>query len=164
MRQCRTELFRLELRDSYGVPAEQEPLQRFLNNEPFDLRGWFQDWYEFVQELATRGVATRRVRVVTVPHSDYQRWLFSLAELNVEAGENIRYLPRHLAGATPTDDWWLIDNELVAYPLFDHEGRAVGGVGVTTDPHIVSYCQSERERLWSIGTPYAEYARVMTHP
>jgi hypothetical protein len=135
-----------------------------LNNESFDLRGWFQDWYEFVQELAEQGVTTRRVRVVTVPHTDYHRWLFTLAALNVEAGENIRYLPRCDAGETPTDDWWLLDNEKVAYPLADQEGRAVGGVGVTTDPRIVAYCRAEKERLWSIATPYAEYARVMSRP
>jgi hypothetical protein len=146
------------------VPDESEPLQRFLNDEPFDLRGWFQDWYDFVQELSARGVTTSRVRVVTVPHTDYHRWLLSLAALNVEAGENIRYLPRHLAGDTPSDDWWLIDNELVAYPLSDVEGRAVGGVAVTTDRVIVSYCREIKDRLWSLGTPYAEYLQVTTHP
>ncbi|WP_245998049.1 DUF6879 family protein [Nocardia pseudobrasiliensis] len=158
LRQCRTDAFRLEVRDSYGVPAEQEPLQRFLKNEPFDTRGWFQDWYDFVRELTSRGVAMSRIRVVTVPHTDYQRWVLTVTALNVEAGEDIRYLPRNLAGDIPSDDWWLIDNERVAYTLSDHEGRAIGGVGVTTDPNILSYCRSERERLWSSGEPYSEYA------
>ncbi|MBO0879022.1 MAG: hypothetical protein J2P17_01285 [Mycobacterium sp.] len=164
LRQCQSEAFRLEVRDSYGVANEQEPLQRFLNNEPFNLRGWFQNWYDFVQEQAARGVATRRVRVVTVPHSDYHRWLLTLAALNVEAGEDIRYVPRHEAGKAPTDDWWLLDNEKVAYPLTDHHGRAVGGVGVTTDPRIVTYCRGERDRLWPLSTPYTEYAQVMSRP
>ncbi|MGV9680050.1 DUF6879 family protein [Nocardia sp. NPDC003482] len=164
LRQCQREAFRLEVRDSYGVPGEQEPMQRFLNNEPFDLRGWFQDWYDFVQEQSARGVTIRRVRVLTVPHTDYHDWLLTLAALNVEAGEDIRYLPRHDAGETPRDDWWLLDNETVAYPLADREGRAVGGVGVTTDPHIVAYCRTERDRLWSEATPYVEYARMMSRP
>ncbi|WP_324192722.1 DUF6879 family protein [Nocardia transvalensis] len=162
LRHCRDEAFRLETRDSYGVPSENEPLQRFLNKEPFDLRAWFQDWYDFVQELVARGVVVSRVRVVSVPHTDYQRWLFSLAALNVEAGEDIRYLPRRDAGEIPTDDWWLLDNERVAYPLSDEQGRAVGGVGVTADSHIVSYCREVRERLWRLATPYAEYAQVIS--
>ncbi|WP_370450401.1 DUF6879 family protein [Nocardia otitidiscaviarum] len=163
LRECRHEAFHLEVRDSYGVPSEDEPLQRFLNNEPFDLRAWFQDWYDFVQELTTRGVSVSRVRVVTVPHTDYQRWLLALTALNTEAGEDIRYLPRHLAGEVPPDDWWLIDNKTVVFNLSDKDGRAVGGSAVTADPKIVSYCRGVRDRLWSLATPYPEYTRVMSH-
>jgi hypothetical protein len=160
LRQCRTELFRLEVRDTYGVPSEDEPFQRFLNNEPFDYREWFQDWYDIVQELRARGVSVSRVRVVTVPHSDYQRWsLAEVAPLNIEAGEEIRYLNRHEAGSVSADDYWIIDNKRVAFTLADQDGRAVGRVAVTTDPRIVGFCRGEKERLWPLATPYAEYAR-----
>ncbi|MEV6558963.1 DUF6879 family protein [Nocardia sp. NPDC051756] len=159
MQECHREAFRLEVQDSYGVPGESEPLNRFLNNEPFDLRPWFQDWYDFVQETTARGVAVRRVRVVTVPHTDYHRWLLNLTALNVEAGEDIRYLPRRLAEELPSDDWWLLDNERVAFNLTDGEGRAVGGAATTNDPWIVDHCRSVRDRLWPLATPYSEYDR-----
>ncbi|WP_373889258.1 DUF6879 family protein [Nocardia sp. XZ_19_369] len=158
--ECRNEAFRLEVRDSYGVPGESEPFDRFLNNEPFDLRSWFQDWYDFVQETTARGVTLRRVRVVTVPHTDYHRWLLKLAALNVEAGEDIRYIPRHSAGEVPSDDWWIFDNERVAFNLADGEGRAVGGAAATKDPWIVSYCRSAKDRLWPLATPFDEYAHT----
>ncbi|WP_231951626.1 DUF6879 family protein [Nocardia terpenica] len=154
------EAFHLEVRDSYGVPSEDEPFQRFLNNEPFDYREWFRGWSGFVQELTARGVSFKRVRVITVPHSDYQRWSLVMAAFNVEAGEDIRYLPRHLAGDTPPDDWWLIDNKTVVFNLADKDGRSVGGSAVTTDHEIVSYCQSVRDRLWVLATPYPDYIRV----
>ncbi|GAB2699360.1 hypothetical protein GCM10027089_21670 [Nocardia thraciensis] len=102
--EARYEAFHLEVRDSYGVPAEDEPFQKFLNNEPFDYREWHRSWSDFVQEHTARGVSFKRVRVVTVPHSDYQRWCLNVAALNIEDGEDIRYLPRHQAGEAPPDD------------------------------------------------------------
>ncbi|MFC8530835.1 DUF6879 family protein [Nocardia sp. NPDC057227] len=65
-------------------------------------------------------------RVVTVPHTDYHRWLLSVTDSNTAAGEVIRYLPRHLAGEVPPDDWWLIDNERVVYNLVGADGKPAG--------------------------------------
>lgn len=109
-----------------------------------------------MRRLARRGVTVSRVRVITVPHSDYQRWLLSETVDNIEAGEDIRYLPRHLAGEVPTDDFCLFDNRTVAFNLIDREGGPAGAA-VTTDPNIANYCLSAKERLWELATPYAEY-------
>ncbi|PPJ03329.1 hypothetical protein C5E51_28065 [Nocardia nova] len=158
LRQCRTELFRVEVRDTYGVPSEDEPFQRFMNSEPFDYREWFRDWTELVQGLVSKGVSVRRVRVVTVPVVDYQRWsLTEIAPLNIEAGEDIRYLNRAEAGSVPADDYWIIDREIVAFTLSDPDGRAVGGSGVTTDPQILKLSLAEAQRLWSVAAPYGEF-------
>lgn len=98
-----------------------------------------------------------RIRVVTVPHTDYQRWLLSVTGSNVDAGEDIRYVPRHLAGEVPPDDWWLIDNERVVYNLWDEHGSQAEAVAATTDPRIIEYCQGVKQRLWELASPYAEY-------
>nr|WP_247609239.1 DUF6879 family protein [Nocardia veterana] len=95
--------------------------------------------------------------MVTEPHSDYQRWLLSVTEANIDAGEDIRYIPRHIAGEVPPDDWWLMDEQRVAYNLVDPDG-APAGIAVTTDPGIVEYCVRTRERLWKLAIPYTEYA------
>lgn len=160
LRQCRTELFRVEVRDTYGVPNEDEPFRRFMNGEPFDYREWFRGWAELVQVLVSKGASVRRVRVVTVPVVDYQRWLLTeITPLNVETGEDIRYLNRAEAGSVPADDYWIIDRETVAFTLSDSDGRAVGRSGVTTDPQILGLCLSEAQRLWSVATPYGEFVR-----
>ncbi|MEV6560224.1 DUF6879 family protein [Nocardia sp. NPDC051756] len=31
------------------------------------------------------------------------------------------------------------------------------GVAISTDPGLVAYCRSVRQRLWTLATPYAEY-------
>nr|WP_157573847.1 DUF6879 family protein [Nocardia jejuensis] len=144
------------------MPGESEPFQRFLNNEPFDLRAWFSDWAELVSDLGRHEVTVSRVRVITEPHTDYHRWLLSLAALNAEAGEAIRYLPRHLAGDVPSDDFWLLDDRRVAFTLSDRDGRSVGGVAVTMDTRIVDYCRGVRDHLWPQAIPLLEYERTIS--
>ncbi|MBF6300604.1 hypothetical protein IU459_24110 [Nocardia amamiensis] len=154
---ARKSAFHLEVRDSYAEPEESEPLRRFLNGEREPLSGYDKsDWLDLIATLTGRGITMSRVRVVTVPHSDYQRWLLSVTGSSVEAGEDIRYVSRHLAGKIPPDDWWLFDGARVAFNLVDAAGKPAGAA-VTTDPGIVANCMRMKERLWTLATPYAEY-------
>ncbi|MFI5779529.1 DUF6879 family protein [Nocardia sp. NPDC051570] len=153
--------FHMEVRDSYAVPEEAEPLRRFLAGESEEDDGYDNnDWIDLVTTLAARGVGMSRIRVVTVPHSDYQRWLLSVTGSSVDAGEDIRYVARDSVdrASIPTDDWWLFDDAIVAFNLTDHEARPVGP-GITTDPGVVGYCREARERLWKLAIPYEEYVR-----
>jgi hypothetical protein len=157
-REAKRSAFHLEVRDTYTVPNESEPLRRFIAGEPplNDPEEFWNSWGSLMKETTGRGVAVSRVRVVTVPLSDYQRWLLTETGDNIGAGEDIRYLPRHLAEDVPQDDFWLFDDELVGFNLVDANGRPAGAA-VTTDPGIVSYCQRAKESLWSLATPFAEF-------
>ena len=99
--------FHLELKDSYYVPEESGPFTLFLEGEPDDF-AWHQPWLKIVREAAGAGKSMTRVRVVTVPHTDYVRWGLTVAPLNIGAGEDIRWLPRHQAADIdfPADDYW----------------------------------------------------------
>ena len=50
--------------------------------------------------------------MVIVPHSNYVRWSLTVARLNTEAGEDIRYLARDKAREPelPDEDFWLLDS------------------------------------------------------
>jgi hypothetical protein len=146
----------MEVRDTYAVPAESEPLRLFLNSEPPIDEPDDDPWDNLIRDITALGVTVSRIRVVTVPHSDYQRWLLSVTHESIELGEDIRYLPRHLAGEVPTDDWWLFDDERVAFNLVDDSGRPAG-TALTVDPNITAYCRGVRERLWPLAVPYADY-------
>ncbi|WP_433654006.1 DUF6879 family protein [Nocardia sp. CA-128927] len=161
---ARVSAFHMEVRDTYAEPEESEPLRRFINGEPEPSDGYDKDdWIDLVEKMTGRGVTMSRVRVVTVPHSDYQRWLLSVAGSSVAAGEDIRYLPRHLVGPedVPSDDWWLLDGQQVAFNLVDRDGRPAGAA-VTTDPEIIGYCERVKDRLWQLATRYREYASGST--
>ncbi|MBF6076136.1 hypothetical protein IU498_16060 [Nocardia beijingensis] len=156
LRTCKREAFHLEVLDSYAEPNEHEPFRRFLADEPDDY-AWFQPWAELVEETTSRGVAVTRVRIVTEPHSDYTRFALAVAALNVRAGEDIRYLPRHHAGEVPSDDYWLLDDETVVFSAFGESGGWSGAA--TTDPHIAAYCRGLRARFWPLATPFPEYVK-----
>ncbi|MEW1741245.1 DUF6879 family protein [Nocardia beijingensis] len=154
LRTCKREAFHLEVLDTYAEPNEHEPFRRFLADEPDDY-AWFQPWTELIQETTSRGVAVTRVRIVTEPHTDYTRFALAVAALNVRAGEDIRYLPRHHAGEVPSDDYWLLDDETVVFSAFGESGGWSGAA--TTDRHIAAYCRGLRARFWPLATPFPEY-------
>lgn len=154
LRTCKREAFHLEVLDSYAEPGESEPFRRFLAGG-LDDDAWFTPWIDLVRETVGRGVAVRRVRIVSVPHTDYTRFSMRVAELNTIAGEDIRYLPRHDAGDVPPDDFWLFDDETVIYSAFDEAGGSSGAV--TTDPHLAAYSHGLKQRFWPLATPYREY-------
>ncbi|MCX0275413.1 hypothetical protein NLM24_33010 [Nocardia zapadnayensis] len=76
---------------------------------------------------------------------------------NIEAGEHIRYLPKHLAATlVPADDFWLFGSSTVAFNTLD-EGGAGEGLAVTTDQRIAEVCTMAAHELWQQGIDYAEY-------
>jgi hypothetical protein len=150
--------FHLEVEDAYHTPEESEPFQAFLERRPDDY-GWHQPWLELVRECTRNGKRIERVRIVTEPHGDYTRWGLTIAPLNIEAGEDIRWLPRHLTvGLVLTaDDFWLIDGNRVVFTVFEPGGRFAGGAE-TTDPVMVNRCRRVRDEVWAVAVAHDGYA------
>lgn len=102
---------RIELRDYYRSEVEDEVVRRFVAGEPDDM-AWSKPWFDKIRTLLAEGKRFRRVRVVTVPLTDYQRCgVVRVTPHNIEAGEDIRYLDRaQIADLDlPTFDYWLFD-------------------------------------------------------
>ena len=149
--------FHIEVQDSYHTPDEAGPFQLFLTKQYDDL-AWHQPWLNLVRNVTAAGKNIKRARVVTVPHVDYTRWGLTVAPHNIAAGEDIRWLPRHLIDAETltADDYWLFDDDLVAFTVFEPSGRFAGGA-TTSDPTIVSYCRTVRARVWAAAIPHSKY-------
>ena len=152
--------FHLEVADVYHSPEESEPIRRFLAGEPDDF-AWQKPWLDVIRDATAAGRTVRRLRVVTVPHVDYTRWLLSISSLNVDAGEEIRWLPRHLVNGLPStaDDFWLFDDNRVVFTLFAPDGTFAGGAQ-TEDPAIVENCVRIRDGLWRSAVPHAVYVTL----
>lgn len=156
--------FHLEVQDSYHTPEETVPLQRFRAGDPDDF-GWQREWLDLVREMTGTGRSIRRLRVVPVPHVEYTRWLLSISGNNVEAGEEIRWLPRSTtAGLTAgTDDFWLFDDRRLVFSLFEPDGSFSGGA-LTEDPEIVRHYARARTSLWTAGIPHGDYTEPRGTP
>jgi len=149
--------FHLELKDSYHVPEESGPFTLFLEGKPDDFT-WHQPWLNIVREVTGSGKSMTRVRVVSVPHTDYVRWGLAVAPLNIGAGEDIRWLPRHLATGIdfPSDDYWLFDDARAIFTVFHQDGRFLGG-SEATDAYIIDQCRRAHEQAWALAIPHARY-------
>ncbi|GLX99866.1 MULTISPECIES: DUF6879 family protein [Actinoplanes] len=158
-RDVRRSAFHLEVSDVYDTPEENEPFRRFLAGEPDDF-GWQRSWLDLIRRTTAAGCVVERLRVVTVPHGDYTRWLLSLSGLNVAAGERIRWLPRDEVGGLPvsTDDFWVFDDRRVVYTLVDQDGTFAGGAE-TDDPATVARCLLIRDMLWPVAIPHDVYTK-----
>ncbi|MCF3107109.1 hypothetical protein IPZ58_37000 [Streptomyces roseoverticillatus] len=159
-RSLERDAFHLELRDHYGSSVEDTPYARWQRGEPDDY-AWLAPWTALMESVTGAGKTVRRVRVVTEPHSRYVGWEHSLTRLNLEMGEDIRWLPRHRLpeGITfPVDgnDWWLFDERLLAVGHFDTDGKVLGSE-LIEDPETVAECIRVRDVLWNVAIPHCEY-------
>lgn len=77
---ARRRAFHLELRDTYNVESEDEPFRRWRDGEPDDY-AWHAEWAGFVRRATAAGVRVQRVRLASVPHTDYIRWGLDVAPL-----------------------------------------------------------------------------------
>jgi len=154
--------YHLETRDTYAVGEEADAFAAFLAGRPFDeaqnAKVWGR-WRELVRRKTAMGVSFRRARIVSEPVTAYTRFLHATAtEPNIEAGEEIRWLPRRVASriALPGNDFWLLDNQKVLFNLFSGDGDWAGQE-VTDDPHAVELCRSAFEAVWLLATPHQDY-------
>lgn len=94
-----------------------------------------------VRHAANEGRRFARVRVVSMPLSDYNRWSYVIAQHNITAGEDIRYLIRERAEevALPDHDYWLFDSRKLLIMRFDEADRFLGGEIVEDSAEIVQH-------------------------
>jgi hypothetical protein len=74
-RETRTSAVHLEIRNSYAVPDEYEPLVRWRETGEIVETEGGRAWCALMSETTGRGVTVARLPVVTVPHTEYTRWL-----------------------------------------------------------------------------------------
>lgn len=128
------------MRDRYNSPREAEPFRRFLAGEPDDL-AWFQNWRDMVRAAVSVGRRFSRVRVVSVPLTDYSRFGYAISQHNNAAGEDIRYLSRDRARAAglPNHDYWLFDSRKLVVMNFGEDDRFLSAEIVTTPAAIIEH-------------------------
>jgi hypothetical protein len=154
------EAVHLETRDAYGTAVELPHMAKWAAGEPDDLE-WLQGWCATLREGVKAGKSVRRARIVSEPLSDYQRWSFSIADPMVEAGEDIRWVPRRLVSsiAFPGNDFYLFDDRLIVFLIYAGNGLATDKL-VSTDPADIRMCRSAFEAAWKLSIPHSEYKPV----
>ncbi|MCP2257607.1 hypothetical protein LX15_001292 [Streptoalloteichus tenebrarius] len=109
--------------------------------------GWFQNWLTMIREATAEGKRFSRVRVVTVPLTDYSRFGVFCSQYTNAAGEDIRYLARHDAVGLPDHDYWLFDSRKLVRMHFDDDENFLGGE-VIDDPALIVQHNYWRDVAW----------------
>ncbi|MEU4803693.1 DUF6879 family protein [Actinosynnema sp. NPDC023587] len=132
--------YRLEARDQYDASYENESLAKFLAGESDDLP-WMQSWLDMLREATAEGRRFARVRLVTLPLTDYSRFGVWCAQFTNGAGEDIRYLVRDKAEALglPNHDYWLFDSRKLVRMHFDDNNAFLGGEVVEDAAEVVQH-------------------------
>ena len=150
----------MELRDSYGVPNETDNFAAFRRGEWDEAKAKVDRrvWLDLVSDAVGRGVAMRRARVVSMPVTEYIRFEYTGTQMNVDAGEQIRWLPRRQTSKLqlPGNDFWLFDDRLLQFNIFDGPGRWAH-TDFTEDPDVVKFCAASFEAVWQLATPHNEF-------
>lgn len=149
----------LEMRDDYGSNPRLEAWQRGERVAWDDREAWWHPFHQAISEAVSRGVIIRRARVVSEPVSDYIRWEHDATKANVIAGEDVRWLPRHLATDVlmPANDFWLFDGTLLRVHHFAGDGSHVRDE-ITTDAETLERCGLAFETIWSRAIPHSDYS------
>ena len=155
------EAVHLEMRDVYATDIERDRFRTWLSGEELDPAAeaeWWRPWFDLMQRNLDAGKVLRRLRIVSEPVTDYIRFEWLDAAKLVEAGEDMRWLPRRRASTLllPGNDFWMFDRRTVAFTHFSGDGHVLDHE-VTTDPEIVSRCAAAFEAAWKLAIPHAAY-------
>jgi hypothetical protein len=100
-----------------------------------------------IREATAEGRRFSRVRVVSVPLTDYSSFGVFCSKRTNAAGEDIRYLTRDQAADLPDYDYWLFDSRLLVKMHFDDEENFLGGE-VIEDPAVIVQHNYWRDGAW----------------
>jgi hypothetical protein len=151
-----TEAFRVETLPAYDVPEEAADLEAWRAGRPPPPPDTTSDpWLARISDDTAAGRTWRRLRLVSSPLSEYERW--ELDEYATAEGEQVRVLDRALA--KNLIDVWLFDTlstTPAGYLLrYTPAGEWIGATALTTDHarHLARLAQS----AWERAEPLTDY-------
>lgn len=146
---------KLEFRDRYAIDDELFAAWRRGDKEA--VNEYLAPWLKQVETEIAAGRRLRRVRVVSEPLSEYQRTLFDISDFGVDAGEELRWLPRRLVSGLPLpgNDCFVMD-DLVMFNVHGGNDEQVE-IQLDRDPNLVEFCRNTFESAWDLAIPHGEF-------
>ncbi len=79
----------------------------------------------------------------------------------VEAGEDIRWVPRRLVSsvALPGNDFYMFDDQLIVFLIYTGNGVGTDKV-ISTSPADIRLCRNAFEAVWKLSVPHRDYQPV----
>ncbi|MET9060040.1 DUF6879 family protein [Streptomyces antibioticus] len=163
MEAARTSAVHLEMRDQYAVGDEAEDYDAWIRTGLRDTdptSEYWAPWVDMISRAVGRGVVVRRARIVSEPVTDYIRYEHAGTVVNVQAGEQVRWLPRRSAAdlLLPGADLWIFDGTQVLFNHFSGSGDwGDPAMELRTEPTVVKQCSDAFEAVWERAVPHDDY-------
>lgn len=129
----RKDASRIEVLPAFNMPEELGALEASIAGRQPDM-SFLSEWHDHLREATQAGKTHRRLRIVSDPPTDYERFeLLWGYPSNVVHGEQIRVTSRT---DTPADlrDIWIFDGGDAAFEvLYDDSGSFLGSRELSPD-------------------------------
>jgi hypothetical protein len=161
LRACSSSAVHLEMRDSYTPDDAWFRAWLARDEEEFQRRLAPRPWLDLIAGVTGRGVQVRRARVVSEPVTDYIRFEHATTAASISAGEQVRWLPRHLATGLmlPVNDFWVFDGRQAQFNYFSGPGAFLC-TRLSAGPAIAAQCAAAFEDVWRRAIPHQEFELV----
>lgn len=151
------EAFRLEARQHYTAPDEQEEFAKFLaGEEPRPELTW---WTKLARGHTAAGRTMARVRIIVEPPSDYTRFELAAYPIMAAAGDDIRILsvsPGAWPPGIPHEDFWIFDSRDLWTLQYDEAGVLLSAQ-LTDHPQVVADHLRWRDEALELAIPVNDY-------
>jgi hypothetical protein len=150
--------FRLETLPEYWVDQEAEWFAEWQRSGTVpELTPENDSWCKLLHETRSSGRRMQRVRLVSSPLTDYERFELATFRDSVAAGEEIRVCQRESWKDIETNngnpaDFWLFDEQTTIMLNYDPEGRFQG-----TEEGVSSFCIRQRDLALEYSIPLADF-------
>jgi Family of unknown function (DUF6879) len=164
------EFWKLERGQTYSEPGDES--WKAFDNGDWDkamrlLEDRRADLIEYFRDNASRGLVTRRVRIVSLPPTGYLQWELNLLKIRDELGGSVRILlDDEVAGFEdqgPVPDIYTLDDCLMYEAMYDDHG-VLDHARRYTDKILVRRCRNFIADLYARGEPIRDFfQREISH-
>ena len=155
--------FRLETLRRYSVAGEDERLRAFRLGLPRPERSVrTSPWLARIAATTAAGKSWRRIRVLSRPLSEYERYQIIGYQESIEAGDVVRIADRsaHPELASLRRDFWLFDAEapqpFAALMSYDDQGSYLGAQ-VSAEREVIEACKTAQRLAERYAVSLADF-------
>jgi hypothetical protein len=147
---------KLELRDRYAV--DEITFDAWRRGDAETVRERMAPTARRVAAETADGVVQRRIKVISEPLSEYMRFARVISGPLIDAGEDIRWLPRRLTSPLllPGNDVFVLDGSKVVFNVLDGDDNRAEQQ-VWAEPEVVEQCRAAFGAAWQVAIPHSGY-------
>ncbi|MEK6846213.1 MAG: DUF6879 family protein [Nanoarchaeota archaeon] len=161
---ARKNIFRLEAIPEYNIPEDLVSFKKWKQGKS-DLDEASKKWLENLSKTGWRGVRMQRVRVVSLPLSEYIKYEIDFWKYSIKNGEEILFLEdkKYRTAIQNIDfelrDFWMFDDKVSIIFHYDETGDFVKEEPVA-DQRVIKKHLELKQKMLQLAIPMGEFLKT----